>query len=254
MMYLETVNRGTDRLTILVKDRKVAFLRGEPGRLVLEALYDQGRNAFVFINHRDRLYTVISREWAKEMRKRTEETSRRMADDMKKQAATMPPDLRPYYLQAQTFVPYLSMFSQTATAPGAGQPRQYVAGTDMRKVGSYRCRAGELRQAGKKLMDLCLAAPGELSLPAADAETLLAMRADAHELYKLGAFLFGFTPHGPARVGPEAPGLALQFKDNANHGAATSLEAVEIADINADAFGVPSEYLQAVIPLPGPFE
>jgi hypothetical protein len=254
LIFNETSKAGTRPLTMLVKDHRVAFLAGGEGSQALLAWYDRNDRAFVFVNHPDRQYTVISRAWAKEMRRRVDETSRRLTEDIKRQAAAMPPDLRPYYQQTQVFSPWMTMFAQGASAPGAGQPRQYVAGSRTRKLAGRECQQGEIRQAGKKTMELCVANYGVPGISDEDAATLREMRSDCFELYKLGAFLFGFTPPGPAKVSPEAPGIALEFRDIAGDGPLTALTAVQAEAVDPKVFELPPEYLQAVIPLPGPLD
>jgi hypothetical protein len=255
LVYREALPSGARTLTVLVQDGRAAFLRGDPAApAAVEAIYDRRRQAFVFINHDDRVYTVLSREWAEEMRKRLEETGERMVEDIKRQAATMPPDLRPFYLQAQAASPWMSAFLQSATAPGAGQSRQYVAETGSHELGKFRCRPGVLRQAGKKTHDLCLSDYDVLGIAPQDAETLRQMRSDALELHKLGAFMFGFTAPGLARIGPEADGLPVQFADVAGGGPTTTLESLAADKAPAEAFDLAPEYLEAVIPLPGTFD
>jgi hypothetical protein len=253
LTYLEGSGEGQGKITIAVKEHQIAFLRGEPGPQSLEALYNQRQQAITFVNHGDRVYTVISREWAVDMRKRVDETIKRMTDAMKKQAEGMPPDLRPYYLQAQTFSPWLSMFSQSAAAPGTAQARKYrPASAGLKTVGRYHCQPAEVHQAGKKVLELCIAEANTLGIPEANDATLREMRNDIFELYKLGAFLFGFAPPGPARIGPEVPGIAVQFRDAAGRGPPTTLKSVSGENVDPAWFQLPPEYLQGAIPLPGP--
>ena len=45
-------------------------------------VYDQSRSAFIFVNHGDRQYTVISEEWMKEASERYKAASKRMEEQI----------------------------------------------------------------------------------------------------------------------------------------------------------------------------
>ncbi len=244
----QTADQEPSTRTLIVKDGRVGFLAGDSNAVY--TIFDEKQSAFAFINHHDRQYTIISRQWMQQMQQRAQESMKKMQEKLDKQLQNMPPQQRAMYQQGRMMMPMMAPYMANLTRPN--HLRTVVPLYITQTVNDVQCRRVDVLEGGRKTQELCVAQRDQLSgLSDGDYQTLLAMLKVVRELDTLGAFALGFKRPFLASWGGGSPGLPVAVTEHAGKAAtATKLRAFNTEAVDPDKLQLPEHYLQAQIPMP----
>ncbi len=234
--------------TLIVKDGRVGFITNDNGSVY--AIFDQKQSAFAFINHSDRQYTIISKTWMEEMHKRSQESAKRIQEQLDKQLQSMPPQQRAMYQQGRMMLPMMAPYMSNLARPN--YLRTAVPLYITRSINNISCNRVDLLEGGRKTLELCVAQRDQLTgLSNDDYGTMLSMLQVAQELDTLGAFALGFKRPFLAAWGGGSPGLPIAVTEHSGTlSTATELKKFDTEPVDTEQLQLPQDYLQAQIPMP----
>ena len=234
--------------TLIVKDGRVGFITNDNGRV--HTIFDQKQSAFTFLNHSNRQYTIISKKWMEEMYKRSQESAKRMQEQLDKKLQNMPPQQRAMYQQGRMMLPMMAPYMSNLARPN--YLRTAVPLYITRSVNNISCNRVDLMEGGRKTLELCVAQRNQLTgLSNDDYGTMLSMLQVAQELDTLGAFTLGFKRPFLAAWGGGSPGLPIAVTEHSGASSTvTELKKFDTEPVDMEKLQLPEDYLQAKIPMP----
>ena len=235
---------GQPGFTIRIHGAQIGIFKNDK----LTLLYDDGAKSYTFVDHPNRVYTVISEQWMQEATRRSQEVYKQMQAKMEKQAKNLPPQYQQMFQQGKTMMPFMMPMMNIQAQPT--QPAMHMPAFGPGRAGQYPCRRMDVMQGGKKNKQVCVASPASLGVAGGDWNTFRAMLATNDRLAKQGAFTFGFNAPLIAAPGGGLQGIPVEIKDN---DAATTLllSDIDSAAVNPAGLRPPKGFLEARIPIPG---
>ncbi len=235
---------GKPGLTVRIHGTRIGVFEG--GKLAL--IYADETKSYVYVDHRDRVYTVISEEWLQEATRRGQQVAKQMQDRMEQQSLNLPPQYRQMYQQGKMMTPFMTpmMNPQSQSA----QPAMHVPAFGPGPAGAFSCRRMDVMQGGKRVQQVCVANPAALNIDDGDWNTFRAWLATSDRLARQGAFTFGFKPPVLTAPGSGLQGVPVEVQDHAA-GTALVLSEVDTGAVAPEALQPPGDYLEARIPMPG---
>lgn len=167
VLELDTQDGGiAGRVTVAVQDGRIRVEQGAAGWM----LYDGTRNTVVLVDTRNRSYVELTRD---EMRRYGQQISaaRKLLDE---QLPGMLPEQR-------------AAIEKMMGGAGRKAPLLFQSTGQKRQVAGHACTGGRLVRSGKVQEEACVAAPGDLGMPADEYQTVRNMYKLMHEMQELGA-------------------------------------------------------------------
>jgi len=235
---------GEPGFTVRIHGAQIGLF--ENGKLTL--VYDDGAKSYVYVDHRDRMYTVISEQWMQEATRRSQEAYKKMQAKMEQQASSLPPQYQQMYQQGRMMAPFMGPMMNPQSQPS--QPAMHMPAFGPGQAGDYPCRRMDVMQGGRKIQQVCVANPASVGITAGDWNTFRAWLATNDRLTKQGAFTFGFNAPLIAAPGSGLQGIPIEIKDD-NAGTTLLLSGVDNGAVDSAVLRVPEDFLEAKIPIPG---
>lgn len=249
LLYSERPDASTELQAthkVVVKNARVGVFRSEEAERP-DVVFDKAASTLTFVDHRNRQYTVFSEAGTAAMQKKTREMMKAQQAQMAEQMKDMSPQARAMYQQGQMGMQMMPFMGGMMNAPA--QPKSYQPSFATKVVNGFHCRRVDVWQGASKVQEQCAANRESLGIPGEDYASLHAMGQVVERLSALGAFTFGFAAPRVAGGGGQH-GMPVEIKDFGDGNPSTvTLEAITADAVDAKMLTIPSNYLEAKIPL-----